>query len=1126
MIEQHLLTTESERYFINASEKIIAFKEISWRDIFKALDESEELWREWLFNGLLSPFSKHINDPLCSFTESNNDQKDDPSFLIGSSYGKVKKYRFVMRHSIYLDWFNAKGMIPPVKGESRSKFSSRFDIDAALRSLPLPKINMMWRSILLDKGTRVSTSCTKFESSLRYHVDPIRELLQHSMHSETPLDFLSRIFHINVKSDGKEKARGPLHYKRELRLSIMRFIAFLANKEQILLPAKILAQNVSGISHVYTGFMKGYAIRHFAGHRKLEIEAGMHHLSVDHKGLRQLRLADIFILFCASNYGSSDEFAPEFLAVAQAATPGHFNNMRPYFNGIKDYHRISHEEYRKWDATLRGRNSKSFSEGPFSIFSLPPNVVLNAFPVHVKKYEKATKLKFPEGIDSTIRDWSEELDRLIRKLPRQDLSSTFMAAKHWLFFLCTLPPERRPKTFADIERETHIKNESNSDTIVGHFERNGLSPGHRLRDIHQLMQIWQAENPEVIHLPIVPSLDWKNREKSFRTKRKAIPSLIIETLIEENARECEAGIPYSYYRNWILNRGKLTSNMRLDGKPTDYTIPSVPAVIDCILNLGMRSSSARWIDSGESDEFTIDYDSVKETLNTHQNARAGIQAGFLQRMQVGPTQWVPSFLMLRNKTASVHEIPYAPKQLVERLQFIKRQQIEFNPISAPTYAVDDDEMSNLEDVALVYPLFRDPTNADAKAVSYAKVVRWWEELLRICEPILNEKRKIALGSDCEYYHFFDSNNKPLWDIHSIRVTVVTALLEMGVPPTIVQHLVGHKSPAMTLHYQAVDARKVGTALTEALEARRMAAAQAIGNARDMDELEEAIDDMLGGLANGISGKGFWESAEYAMANGKNLKSGTAAFSVFSHGICPGGDCSQGGEKKGNFHMPVHRDMACARCRFRITGPAFLAGLELNANILMNEISESSRREEKLNAELLQLSRAGKPTAILESRVSQEQRYRDEVWADWAAEYRTIRECLDMAHSFEDNDLPALPRDITISLSERSRLPMLQGIIGKSKLIYGSSLDLPPGLVEARNDMLWEIASKSGDIASYLISLDKESRDAALHQFGEIICNYADEIGEDLDNLIQDQSKLSRLKHMWKRRDSEGNDYEE
>jgi hypothetical protein len=562
--------------------------------------------------------------------------------------------------------------------------------------------------------------------------------------------------------------------------------------------------------------------------------------------------------------------------------------------------------------------------------------------------------------------------------------------------------------------------------------------------------------------------------------------------------------------------------MRIDGERPEGKIPSVPASIDCILHLGMRSSSARWLDSGEGDEFDIDYDSVKEVPNTSDQAQSGEQNGFLQRMQVGPTQWVPSILMLRNKTVAVHEIPYAPKDLVHRLLTIRSLQESYNPIKGPIRAVEDEILTNnLEDVALVFPLFRDPNHSQDKPVSYVKLTRWWEELLRRCEPIVHQKRKEAIGKDCEYYHFFDTNEKPLWDIHSIRVTVVTALLEMGVSPTIVQHLVGHKSPAMTLHYEAIENSKVNSTLAQALEARRLAAAEAIGNAGSVEDLEDAIENVLGGLAISVSGSGVSDAAEYAISNGKRLKNGRSAFSVFSHGICPGGDCAQGGVKRGNTHLPVHRDMACSRCRFRITGPAFLAGLELNANILMNEIAESSRKEERLNEELLGLSRAGKPTAILESRVAKEQEYRDEVWADWAAEYRTIRECLDLAQSSNGDGLPALPGDVSVHINELSPLPMLQNIIGKSKVITGAAIDIPPGLEQVRNEMIWEIASSSGDIAKHLISLNKDDRAAAIHEFGELLCKYSESLGVEPEYIVNEQSTLLRLEQLWSRNLEEG-----
>ena len=328
MFEQKLLTTESERYFVNASDEIISWRDLSWPDLFNALKESERIWREWLFDGFLCPFSKHAKDPLSSFKKSIDDDNHDPTFLIGASYQNALKYRFVVRQGLYFDWFNANGLVPlNAHGKERVRFSKGFNADEALRSLSPFETESMWRSILLDEDTRVSTSCSNFESCLRYHADPVRELFQANMSDEAPLDFLNRIFNENIASERKQAREGTLSYKREMRLSIIRFIVFMANKGQISLPAKVLSENTNSLGRLYTGFIKRYAIRQLAGHRQPEIEAGMAHLSVDHGGQRQLRLSDILIFFCASNYGTSNEFAPELLALAQAATPGHFNNM-------------------------------------------------------------------------------------------------------------------------------------------------------------------------------------------------------------------------------------------------------------------------------------------------------------------------------------------------------------------------------------------------------------------------------------------------------------------------------------------------------------------------------------------------------------------------------------------------------------------------------------------------------------------------------------------------------------------------------------------------------------------------------------------------------------------------------
>jgi integrase-like protein len=866
------------------------------------------------------------------------------------------------------------------------------------------------------------------------------------------------------------------------KLSKLRFLTQISHGDDILLPAPELARNAATITPIFPGFIRRYLTRRLAHRRLDEVICGVTHLDKAHNGARQLRTVDFLILFCSGNYGSSSEFSPEFLALTQAATAGFKNNIRPYFQGIRDFHQLSADDFRRWDAKLKGRNSVSVNGGIFALFQEPSDLVRVAQPVQVSNYEKKTGLKFPQSFDQGIIEWTHTLEEYVRKLPRTNAHEAFESAKLWVTYLTTLPAKHRPRNFAEIDRYRHIISDNEQDkTFAAFLDSNELERRARLRDLHQILKLWQSEQKTRVHLPIIPEIDWTNRPKFFRTKRKAIPTLIVETLIEENARECESGHPYALYREWIEHRGSGGSIHYLDGERADAKLPSVPAVIDCILHLGMRSSSARWLDSGQADEFEVNIETVSEVLNSSSHATVGVRNGFLQRMQVGPKQWVTSFLMLRNKTVPVHEIPYAPEDLIKRLLWIAKRQKTFNSLAAPVRAVEDEKTTNnIEEVPLVFPLFRDPSNADSKPVSYSKVTTWWNELLKKCEPIVNSKREAYYGEDSDYYDFFDSSSKPIWDIHSIRVTVITSLLEMGVSPTIVQHLVGHRSFVMTLHYESVDSGKINSTISQALEARRVSAANAIASARNEEELDAAIENVMGGFASSDSSESIKPATSYAFANGRNLRSSPGAFSVFSHGICPGGDCRQGGEKRGNTHLPVHRDKACSRCRFRITGPAFVAGLEMNANILMNEISDSTRKEAQLNVELLELNRTGKPCAVLESRLQQEREYRDEVWADWAAEYNTIKRCLGLAREKKNQDsLPALPADISVHFSEKGQLSLLQDIIGKSKMISAASFDIPSGLEEVRNEMLWDIAIRSGDVAKYLISLTKTERNIAL-----------------------------------------------
>lgn len=1115
------IETQSGRYLINITDQVLTREKLNWAEVFKLISETDELWRKWLFEAFTNSLNKYTSDVMSGFNKSGRHlNNDDFTFRIHDIYRQKSKqtdqlitntkFRYLRRTTIFFDWMRERGLSDDAidlttRGHRHTRFPKNFDYVKVLRDLDQDQVKDLWKYLLLDPSTRIQLDDKSLAQSLTYKTNDLRQKATLAKHAKkTPETFLNELFYQAIDGD--------LDNDKESKHTYLRFLTIISSGNKIFLPANKLAETPAHFQFVYNGFMKVIACRHIAGPRCNELQAAMKYLQFAHKGQRQVRLVDFFIWFCAGNYGSSAKYAPEFLHLAQLATAGKKNNIRPYHNATCDFFELDQFEFKEWDAKLRARNSVGIHKTPLDLFTLPHQIVRRSMAPQIRSYEAKTKQKFPDSFDAKTLHWVSQLQNLIRRLPRKQLREVYDSARIWIMYLQTLPLSNKPNSFRDVQRNVHILGEHG---YIKFLTANNLSTRSRLRLLHQMMTIWAQDQDDNPLLPIIPKQDWKNRPKEFRTKRKAIPTLIVETLIEENARACPDGIPYENYRRWVKKRGAGGNTLTFDGIPSDAMLPSVPAIIDCILHLGMRSSSARFLDSGEADEFHVDYDTVTTIPNNSDLSQKGIQNGFLQRMQVGPTDWVPSFLMLRNKTLSVHEIPFAPRDLVERLETLRSLQQKWNPIKTPVRAVDKDAFAqNIENAQLIFPLFRDPNSIDSKPASYSKIAHWWKELLHHCEPIVHEKRMRTVGECCDRIEFFNAAGLPVWDIHSIRVTVVTSLLEMGVSPTIVQHLVGHKSLLMTLHYEAMNTQKVHQTLSSKLEERRLAASQAIGNAHNEEELDDAIENILGGVASEISNGDYKLPSKRAFESHNQLKDGPGAFSVFSHGICPGGDCGQGGGKKGPFYLPVHRDKACSRCRFRITGPAFLGGLELNANILMNEISDSIHKEEILNNNLLELNRAKKPAAALESRIAQEQEFRDELWADWAAEYKTIRECIEISRPEGATSVPALPENIAVHFQEKGRLSMLQHLLDESAVVTGASFDLPAGLEKIRNEMLWDIAIESGDIAKYLITLPKKNRDKALSDFGRLLCDHADQNCTEPEDLIEEFNGAQALKKFW------------
>ena len=243
---------------------------------------------------------------------------------------------------------------------------------------------------------------------------------------------------------------------------------------------------------------------------------------------------------------------------------------------------------------------------------------------------------------------------------------------------------------------------------------------------------------------------------------------------------------------------------------------------------------------------------------------------------------------------------------------------------------------------------------------------------------------------------------PVYDLHSLRVTLITALAESGgVPPAVLMKVVGHASVIMTLYYMKLSPTHICEQLNEAelkLHNREQLNWQAWLSNQTRETLISAVAHTS-------------PAALEAMTTGS-----PTSWVIRDHGICPVGcaRCHEGGEpiidtKAYQKWGPVPGGASnCVRCRFFITGPAFLLGLQAYFDNIGYKLKESSERYQTAKAKFEALEAAyvakqgsGAPVTkqeaqqltIASSHFDQRTTEVDNLAHAWHATYRLIQQCL-------------------------------------------------------------------------------------------------------------------------------------
>jgi hypothetical protein len=592
---------------------------------------------------------------------------------------------------------------------------------------------------------------------------------------------------------------------------------------------------------------------------------------------------------------------------------------------------------------------------------------------------------------------------------------------------------------------------------------------------------------------------YEQRKHNSRTSRKAMDARVLEIVARENMRD-----EMSFARNLGSKQPACWRELPHPetGALTRVFFPAAPILVDIILHTGMRGMQGRWLDTGEGDETAVDFDALREIGNTSSIAIRGRREGFLRLCTlVGDTKETVMGMWINSGKSGPHEVPWIHDRLLQPVHDLIEFQRLWYPLRKPIPIERDIGFdSHLKKFkGDSFPLMRDPINGLGQPISPARVRSYWIALLEHCQPIVDAE----LG-----YHYplilVDGNAN--FDIHSLRVSVITTLLDHGVPVTVVQMLVGHKSPIMTWYYQDITNYKIHSALQSLLQRRKE-------GLNDPHSLSEEDQQNLTCEVITFRSEGDFVGAEMLQRHRQ-----TGAFiDVFSHGICPGGNCEKGGEKflEGKY-KPVWRPRACSGCRFRVTGPAFLNGLVQRANSLMWEIKSSMRKEADINQQIESLEDAGRPVAHLRSGVRHEQEIRDAIYGEWCLEIQTIKRAeaaLRGAAGTADVGSRSLVtggydvRQVDTRFREVHEFELAQRLSQDAVLTEGL-IDLPADVLQFRDAALYRIAH-ANQISDHFYSLDPAEARTALNLFGEILVSNA-KASENLEQLLDGSLLLSEI----------------
>ncbi|MCO6388937.1 VPA1269 family protein [Aliihoeflea sp. 40Bstr573] len=690
------------------------------------------------------------------------------------------------------------------------------------------------------------------------------------------------------------------------------------------------------------------------------------------------------------------------------------------------------------------------------------------------------------AIPAHVKSWAGQLRELLPHFGVKDIRQIENDLNIWLIYLLTLDAADAPPDFRSISRPKHVHDLSGVNKtgfrtfLVANFSGKAADWANRAISAMAKAFYLASVRDEFVSetSPFDLEHDRLGRSRAKRsdvTPRKPLEQEVWEFIVRMN-REGD----FAFARSLAPGRFQYRLRNRQTGEFEVVFWPAEAIIVDILLNSGMRLVSARWLDSGEGDQYVLDVEGRRPVPNQHVCATVDRNEGFLQLVTL-PGREASKTIGMRvglNKTGKPFVIPWTDPAIVQATQRMLALQQKYNPITSPVTQRLETTRASRADANLfpdIYPLFRDPGVALNLAISEEKVRGYWKELLHACQDGVNK----LLGHE---YPLVDENG-PLFDIHSLRVTMVSNLLSAGVNIEIVKDLVGHATWIMTWHYNGLRSARLNTAVAQAMAMRSEA----------LDQLVSGNSDLIRDYADQTITPPFVEDHVGAGLLRRHAEDKSASLlDVFDHGICPGGTCSIGGQKymEGKFR-PVWRDRACSGCRFRATGPRFKDGIKRRINILMAELRLTGVRMRQLAEQIeAEEQRTGKTAHRLRKLRHADSSLKDNLTFELSRELQVseiIRQVERAAKSegkTADNILiPSVPgfdpSAISCSLVEVHHFELLHSLVRDMRLLPSVIMEIPHGAEANMIAMVREIM-RVNDLGDLMIRIPmKDETDACL-----------------------------------------------